>query len=113
MMSKVKVFVAVAVIMLMVGCSKAPDTQQIKTDLIGQTMGSMFGGWKFESLAEFQELTINNKNQQGDIIEYDVNMLLKDTNSGKMYRAESMIVYKKIDGSWKIASVSKKSLKQL
>lgn len=113
MKNKVLVCAALAAFVLLVGCSKSPDTEQIKTDLIGQTMGSMFGGWKFESLSEFQELKINNKKQQGELIEYDISMRLKDTNSGKEYRAEALRVYKKVDGAWKIASISRKSFEPI
>jgi hypothetical protein len=105
-------FLLVALMVLMIGCSRAPDEQQIKADLIGHRMGSVFGGgWNFSSLTEFQELTIINKNQQGNLIEFDVNMLLKDSSSGKLYHAESIVVYKKSNGKWELASISKKSLK--
>jgi hypothetical protein len=97
--------------------SASLDPEQIKADLIGQTMEGpkgMFGSgwWKFGSLSEFQEVTINDKKQAGGLIEYDVNMRLKDINSANEYLVEALITYKKVDGVWKIASVSKKSFEQ-
>lgn len=84
---------------------KSPDEQQIKIDLIGQTMGT----WKFSSLAEILELKIISKKLQGDISEFDVDMVLQDTQRHIAYSAKALISYRKVNGAWKIVSISKKS----
>jgi hypothetical protein len=113
MRNKILVFAVMAVMILIVGCSKAPDSEQIKADLIGHEMGDMGKSWKFDSLSEFKELAIKNKMQQGDIIEYDINMRLKGVRSGGEVIVEALVEYKKVDGSWKIVSISMKRYEQV
>lgn len=109
-MNKITVLFAAVALTCLVGCSKAPDPQQIKTDLIGQTIESIGGaGWQFVSLDEIQQLTINNKNAKGDALEYDVDMALKDIRTGQQYRANLLIAYRKNDGAYKMAAISRKS----
>jgi len=105
----VSVFVVVVLILLLVGCARVPDSQQIKADLIGHTMGSMVGGWEFVSISEFQEFTINDMSRASNIIEYDIEMLLEDIDNGKRYRANALVVYRKTDGKWQIVSIHQKS----
>ena len=98
--------------MLIIGCSKDPNINQIKADLIGQTIGEFLNNYKFNSLEGIQEFIINNKNKQGNIIEYDVSLRMSDT-IGKKYRANILIVYRKAEKSWKIASISTKLFENL
>ena len=83
-----------------------PDAQQVRTDLVGQAMGS----WRFESPSDFLGLTVNEKTEQGDTVEYDVSMSLQDPSTGRRYRAEALVVYGKSGGEWQIDSVSGRSL---
>ena len=69
-------------------------------------MGDYVYSWNFESLDEIQQFTITNKKEQGDIIEYDVDMVLHDKSGN--FRIKGLIVYKKVDGKWQIASMTMK-----
>ncbi len=114
MKRKVLICLIVAVIGLLAGCSRTPEANQIKRDLIGQTMKSIDGLiWKFNDLSEFQEFRINSRVQQGEMIEYGIGMRLKDATSGRQYLADVLIVYRKSDGAWKLASILNKSLKEV
>lgn len=57
-----------------IGCSRAPNAEQIKADLIGERMGN----WTFASPSEILELNINSQKKQGQLIEYEISMKLQD-----------------------------------
>jgi len=88
--------------------AKTPDENQIKSDLIGQTMkfSNTFSIEKFTSLNNFKEFIIKNKSEQGDIIEFDISMIYEDTVNGTTDSIEAKIVYKKSDSKWNIVSIT-------
>ena len=112
---KYALLMAILLIVFIASCGGGtPTTDQVKADLLGQTMGNIFsGGWKFESLAEFEELKIVNKRQESNVLEYEVDMRLRDIDKGNLYIAEALIVYRKTGDTWQIASISKKSLQKI
>ncbi len=105
------VIIIVAVVMIS-ACSREPDIEQIKSDLIGQKISSpLFRQyWYVESLSEFKTFQITNKTKQSDILEFDVAIDLEGIRT-KAPGTIAKVVYKKTDGKWKLASVSAVSLK--
>ena len=90
-----------------------PDVEQVKSDLIGQETGDLLrGGWKFASLSEFLDLSIEQQNESGAILEYAVEMHLQDISTGREYRAEALVTYRKVDRNWQFAAVSLKRLER-
>lgn len=94
-------------------CSGSPDAKQIKEDLIGQSMGLAPSRWRFEALSEFEEFEIIEFDETSERRIYEVEMLLKDIGSGRLYHAEARIVYRVIDGEWKISVVKNNSLERV
>lgn len=113
MRNSILVILIILIIITIIGCSKNPDINQIKADLIGQVIGNLLNNYKFESVESIQELIINKKNNQNDIIEYDVNILMNDFISEEQYRANLLLVYRKTGGSWEIVSLSTKLFEQV
>jgi hypothetical protein len=92
----------------LVACSasKEPDVAQIEADLIGQVLtrgGITF--WDFQALSEFEDFSVNNKQVEGDTIEYDVTMRLKDPRWIELCIADTLITYRKIDSQWTLISI--------
>lgn len=92
------------------GCSAPgePDVERIQADLIGQPIANPSegsDGVTFESLSQFQKITINNKNGQRNLIEYDVSI------SGDRCNVRIVVVYRKEGDNWKLISVTTKTLR--
>ena len=51
--------------------SPEPSVEQIKSDLIGETLTQGTLTWHFHALSEFKEVTIVDKIREGNTIEYD------------------------------------------
>lgn len=101
-------------LIFVVSCGgSTPDADQIKTDLIGQHMGGIFNGWIFVSIKEFEEFKIVDKQQNGNILEYECDMRLRDIKYGGRYKAKVLIVYRKTDGTWQLVSLTQKSYKKI
>lgn len=96
------------------GCSASsdPDAERIKSDLIGRDVVFDDGmdSWRFDSLSEFEKFTINNKNRQRDIIEYDISMHLV-ASTGRCYAVDSQVIvtYRRESDNWKLISLNNKS----
>jgi len=99
----------------LVGCGgpSEPDVEQMKADLIGHNLTGEGLGWTFAALSEFEHFDIRGKQEQGDVIEYDVSMRLVDLSSDAHFLADVLIVYKQIDGEWELTSIVTKLYKRL
>ena len=99
----------------LVGCggSAEPNVEQMKADLIGHNLTGEGLGWTFAALSEFEHFDIRSKQEQGDVIEYDVSMRLVDLTSDTHYLADVLIVYKQVDGRWELTSIVTKLYKCL
>jgi hypothetical protein len=84
---------------------EGPSAGQIKADLIGQRIILDGQTWEFAALSEFEQFEIKGENEQGNAIEYDVSMRLKDFVSDTQFYVELFIVYKDIDGKWELVSI--------
>jgi uncharacterized protein (DUF111 family) len=89
--------------------NQSPNAEQIKADLFNKTIS--LGGNKletFSSLANFKEVQILKENKQGDVIEYKVKIVYNDTTYGTSDTIEAIIIYKQVEGTWKMVSSSGK-----
>lgn len=102
---------------ILVGCTgqSEPNAEQMKADLIGHRLqvagSSMY--WDFAALSEFEYLDIRSKQMQGGVIEYDVSIRLHDLSTDNHFLADALIVYRQIDGKWKLTSIVPKLFKPL
>ena len=82
--------------------NSAPSEEQIKKDLIGKKLGSC---WNFDSITEFEEFKIEQKDDRGDLVEYTASMRLRGISYGKAI-AKARIAYRKQDSQWTLVSVT-------
>ena len=95
-------------VLVNVGCdivSPEPDIEQIKSDLIGETLTQKDLTWHFHALSEFQEVIILDRLREADTIEYDVALELKDVFSGKQYTADILMIYQRSGTRWELFSI--------
>ena len=97
-----------------VGCdlvSPEPSVEQIKSDLIGETLTQETLTWHFHALSEFKEVTIIDKIREGNTIEYDVSLELQDVFTGKQYTADILMIYQRSGTNWELFSILTMSLR--
>lgn len=85
------------------------SAEQMKADLIGHTL--VVNGqhaWEFAALSEYEQFEIIGQQTQGNVVEFDVSMKLKDFATNTHYYTEVFIVYKDIDGKWELVSLATK-----
>ena len=91
-----------------------PGVEQMKVDLLGHRL--VVGGqsvWEFAALSEFEQFDIRGEKTEGNVIEYDVSMRLKDFPSNTHYLADAFIVYKSVDGQWELISIGAKVFERI
>ena len=93
--------------------AQTPTTEQMKSDLVGQTMGGRHECWKFQSTGQIKELKIKNKTENAQNHIYTVALQLEATKACGKYAAEARIEYTKMDAGWKIKQVGLLSLKKI
>ncbi|MFC1984464.1 hypothetical protein ACFLU0_00415 [Chloroflexota bacterium] len=82
------------------------SAEQMKADLIGHVLvvnGQL--AWEFAALSEYEQFEIIGQQTQGNVVEFDVTMKLKDFATNIHYHVEVFIVYKDIDGKWELVSL--------
>ena len=82
------------------------SAEQMKADLIGHAL--VVNGqpaWEFAALSEYEQFEIIGQQTQGNAVEFDVTMKLKDFATNAHYHVEVFIVYKDIDGKWELVSL--------
>lgn len=90
----------------MIGCTRPPDAERIKADLIGQYISSGGGiksNYEVSSMSQFQSFMIKDSKQQGNIIEYRISVVLKGEE--EPIEGEVHVTYRKESGDWKLAAV--------
>ena len=105
--------ILICLVAVNVGCdlvSPEPSIEQIKSDLIGETLTQGDLTWHFHALSEFQEVTIVEKIREANTIEYDVSLELEDVFSGKQYKADILMIYQRSGTNWELFSVLTMSL---
>ncbi len=93
--------------------AQTPTAEQMKADLIGQTMGGRHECWKFQSVDQIKQLTV--KNHTGDAQKQicTVALQLQATNAPARYAAEARVEYTQTGTGWKIQQVGLLSLKKI
>ena len=123
MSRRILLILMVALSIALVGCDYLEDlgasessseqvgysAEQIKADLIGHAL--VVNGqpaWEFAALSEYEQFEIIDQQTQGNVVEFDVTMKLKDFATNAHYHVEVFIVYKDIDGKWELVSLATK-----
>lgn len=93
-----------------------PDNEQIMADLIGHQMfvsEGLTGIWEFSSAADIQYGSIASSRLNGDSMEFNFTLFLVDNESPSrdIYRAETLLTYKKENESWGLVRIQNLSFK--
>src|SRR5438093_11261740 len=89
---------------------QASQTDQLKSDLIGQCMGGREKCWKFQSRDQIKELVIKNKTEDSQKRVYTIALQLQAGPTSGRYAAEARVEYTKAGAGWKIKQVGLLSL---
>jgi hypothetical protein len=87
-----------------------PDIEQIKSDIIGETLTQKDLTWHFHTLSEFQEVIIVDRLRGADTIEYNISLELKDVFTGRQYTADILMIYQRSGTRWELFSILTMSL---
>ena len=93
--------------------AQAAESDQLKSDLVGQCMGGREKCWKFQSVDQIKELVIKNKTEDARKRVYTVALQLQAANANAKYAAEARVEYTKTGGAWKIKQVGLLSMKKI
>src|SRR5437899_6840004 len=85
--------------------AQTPTAEQMKSDLIGQTMGGRQRCWKFQSTDQIMQLTIKDKTDNAHQCICTIALLLQATNAPAKYAAEARVEYTKTAAGWKLNQV--------
>jgi hypothetical protein len=105
----------ICLVSINIGCdivSPEPSIEQIKSDLIGETITQGTLTWHFHALSEFQEVNIVDRIRQGNTVEYNVTLELEDLFSKNQYEAEVLLIYQRSGTSWQLFSILAMSLRE-
>jgi hypothetical protein len=91
----------------------ASEVDQLKADLVGQSMGGREKCWKFQSIDQIKQLVIKNKVENAQKLVYTVSMQLQASNTSARYTAEARIECSKTADGWKISQVGLLSLSKM
>ncbi|HYV27358.1 MAG TPA: hypothetical protein VFA77_07480 [Candidatus Eisenbacteria bacterium] len=107
-----------SLITILVACALAvsvcaSEVDQLKADLIGQTMGGREKSWKFQSVDQIKELVIKNKTEDAQKRVYTIALQLQAAAGADKYAAEAKVEYWKKASGWQIDHVGLLSLKKM
>lgn len=91
----------------------ASEVDQLKSDLVGQSMGGREKCWKFQSIDQIKELVIKNKTEVAQKRVYTLALQLQAANARGKYAADARVEYVKAGASWKIRQVGLLSLRKV
>jgi hypothetical protein len=89
------------------------ELDQLKADLIGQSMGGREKCWKFQSPEQIKEIAIQNKIEDAQKRVYTVALQLEASKACGRYAAEARVEYAKDAAGWKLKQVGLLSLKKV
>lgn len=93
--------------------AQTPLSEQMKSDLIGKTMGGRERCWKFQCVDQIKDLAIKDKTESAQQRIYTVTLQLQATNSPAQYTAEARVEYDKTGSGWKVTQVGLLSLRKI
>jgi len=91
----------------------ASEVDQLKSELVGHTMGGREKTWKFQSRDQIKELVIKNKTEDARKRIYVVALQLQAAPGSDKYAAEAKIDCWKAATGWKVDHVGLLSLKKI
>src|SRR5438128_8676416 len=112
-MKFISLFMMIAVAGKLALPMQAAESDQLKSDLVGQCMGGREKCWKFQSVDQIKELVIKNKTEDARKRVYTVALQLQASNANAKYAAEARVEYTKTGGAWKIKQVGLLSMKKI
>jgi hypothetical protein len=93
--------------------AQTPTADQLKSGLIGHTMGGRYRCWKFQSIDQIKELTIKGKTEKADQCTYLVALRLQATNSPATYAAQALVACTNTLKGWTVDHVGLLSLQKI
>ncbi len=93
--------------------AQTPSVEQMKSDLIGQTMGGREKCWKFQSLEHIRAFSIKSSTEDAQKRVYTVALQLQATKACGKYAAQARVEYAKAGTGWKIKQVGLLSLERI
>ena len=91
----------------------AAETDQLRADLVGQSMGGREKSWKFQSVDQIKDLAIKNKTEDAQKRVYHIALKLQATRDSAKYSAEARVEYVKTPAGWQIKQVGLLSLTKM
>ena len=92
---------------------QAAESDQLKSDLVGQCMGGREKCWRFQSADQIKKLVIKNKTEDAKKRVYTIELELQAANANGKYAAEARVEYTKTGTVWTIKQVGLLSLKKI
>lgn len=89
------------------------ETERLKSDLIGKSMGGREAGWRFRSASQIKELTVVDREEEADRRVYTITLKLEDSRVTGAYEAKAEVTYEKVDSEWQIETVGLLSMKRV
>lgn len=93
--------------------AQTPTPEQMKSDLVGQTMGGRHACWKFQSVNQIKDLAVENKTENAQLRIYTVALQLEAMPACGKFAAEARVEYTSTPAGWKIKQVGLLSLKKI
>src|SRR5216117_2323254 len=84
---------------------RASEREQLRSDLVGQSMGGREKSWRFQAVDQIKELAIKDKREDAQTRVYIVSLRLAAANGGGSYAAEARIQYANGATGWRIKHV--------
>src|SRR5881409_2850330 len=106
-------YLALAAAGALAAAAPAGEVDQLKSDLIGQSMGGREKCWKFQSVDQIRELTIQTKTERSHQRIYTVSLRLQASQTSPVYAAEARVEYTNTINGWRIQQVGLLSLAKL
>lgn len=114
MKSFIKLFIPIFALPLCLAlAAPVSEVEQMKSDLMGKTMGGREKGWKFQSPSQIKSLVINKKTESAQQRVYVITLKLQDERVPGVYQAEAVVTYEKKESTWAIKVVGLKSFVKL
>ena len=89
------------------------QTSEVRSDLVGCTMGGREKCWKFQSADQIKELVIKDKTESAQKRVCTVALKLQAGSTTGKYAAEARVEYEKIGTEWKVKQVGLLSLAKI
>ena len=89
---------------------QAAESEQLKSDLVGQCMGGREKCWKFQSADQIKELVIKEKTEDAQKRVCTIALKLQAGSTTAKYNAEARVEYIKTGTTWKIKQIGLMSL---